>query len=181
MSSRRFNSRGFLAEECLIFCSRYLHDEVKTRFSRYQLEDDAGAETEGDDLSPIFPKIGHPIGSKKKKKGKAFTMDLQLCFEAHRYVLFNTRDEQLEMFIQEHKSLIDNQTRSNAWIRARNHSQEFDNWFKEKVKTVEVPNHLRWLAKGPNIVAKNILDISTMDTDFIRWNEIVDSRLRIME
>ncbi|XP_019253852.1 PREDICTED: uncharacterized protein LOC109232540 [Nicotiana attenuata] len=149
-------AEGFLAEECLNFCSRYLHDGVKTRFSRYQYEDDEGIETEGDNLSPIFPKIGHPIGSKKKRKGKAFSMDLQLCFEAHRYVLFNTGDEQVENFIKEHKSLIDNHTRSNAWVwvRARNHSQEFSNWFKEKVKTIEVPNHLRWLAKGPNMVAK---------------------------
>nr|XP_033516799.1 uncharacterized protein LOC108948268 [Nicotiana tomentosiformis]XP_033516800.1 uncharacterized protein LOC108948268 [Nicotiana tomentosiformis]XP_033516801.1 uncharacterized protein LOC108948268 [Nicotiana tomentosiformis]XP_033516802.1 uncharacterized protein LOC108948268 [Nicotiana tomentosiformis] len=147
-------AEGFLTEECLIFCSRYLHDEVKLRFSRYQTEDDAGAETEGDDLSPIFPKIGHPVRSTKKRKGKTFTTDLQLCFEAHRYVLFNTGDEQIEIFIQDYTSLIDNHTRSNAWIRACNHSLEFGNWFKEKVKIVEVPNHLWWLAKGPNIVAK---------------------------
>ncbi|XP_019261156.1 PREDICTED: uncharacterized protein LOC109239086 [Nicotiana attenuata] len=56
-------AEGFLAEECLNFCSRYLHDGVKTRFSRYQYEDDEGIETEGDNLSPIFPKIGHPIGT----------------------------------------------------------------------------------------------------------------------
>lgn len=89
-----------MAEECLTFCSRYLHDEVKTRFGRYQTEDDEGLETEGDDMSPIFPKIGHPIRCQKKNKGNAFTMGLQLCFEAHRYVLFNTGYEQMEIFIQ---------------------------------------------------------------------------------
>ncbi|XP_075077823.1 uncharacterized protein LOC142164229 [Nicotiana tabacum] len=59
-------AEGFLAEECLTFCSRYLHDGVKTRFSRYQTEDDG--DIKGAKLSPIFPKIGHPIGSKKKRK-----------------------------------------------------------------------------------------------------------------
>nr|XP_016440128.1 PREDICTED: uncharacterized protein LOC107765940 isoform X1 [Nicotiana tabacum] len=125
-------AEGFLAEECLIFCSRYLHDGVKTRFSRYQTEDDG--DIEGANLSPIFPKIGHPIGSEKKRKGKIFPMDLQLCSEAHRYALFNTEDEQVEAFIMEQKNLIDNHTRPNAWVTARNHSRNFADWFKEKVK-----------------------------------------------
>ncbi|XP_070003065.1 uncharacterized protein [Nicotiana sylvestris] len=125
----------FLAEECLNFCSRYLHDGVKTRFSRYQTEDDEVIQIEGDDSSPIFPNIGHPIGT-------------------HRYVLFNTGDEQVEAFIKEHKNFIDNHTKGNAWLKARIHSREFENWLREKVKNVEVPNHLRWLAKGPNTVAK---------------------------
>nr|XP_009780143.1 PREDICTED: uncharacterized protein LOC104229233 [Nicotiana sylvestris]XP_016436588.1 PREDICTED: uncharacterized protein LOC107762720 [Nicotiana tabacum] len=40
-------AEGVLAEECLIFCSRYLHDGVKTRFSRYQVEDDKNVQTKG--------------------------------------------------------------------------------------------------------------------------------------
>ncbi|XP_016460803.1 uncharacterized protein LOC107784235 isoform X1 [Nicotiana tabacum] len=46
----------------LIFCSRYLHDGVKTKFSRYQTVDDEFSQN----LSPIFPNICHLIGSKKK-------------------------------------------------------------------------------------------------------------------
>lgn len=84
-------AEGFLAEECLTFCSRYLHDGMKTRFSRYQTED--YGDIEGANLSPIFPKIGHLIGSKNKRKRKIFSMDLQLCSEAHRYALFNAGDE----------------------------------------------------------------------------------------
>jgi len=55
---------------------------------------------------------------------------------------------------REHKTVIDNHSRSNAWIRAQNHSQEFGNWFKEKVKSIEMHEHLRQLAKGPNTAAK---------------------------
>ncbi|XP_075076842.1 uncharacterized protein LOC142163456 [Nicotiana tabacum] len=80
----------------------------------------------------------HPIGSKKKN---TFPMDPQLCYEAHRYALFNTGDEQVEKFIEEHKNLIVNRSRSNAWERARNHTCEFNNWFAEKVKNIEVPNY----------------------------------------
>ncbi|XP_059290918.1 uncharacterized protein LOC132044455 [Lycium ferocissimum] len=98
---RSINSRGVLAEECLTFCSRYLHDGVKTRFSRYQTEDDDCLQN----LSPIFPNIGHPIGREKKKRN-TFLMDSQSKDEAHRYALFNTGDEQVEKLIEEHKNLI---------------------------------------------------------------------------
>ncbi|XP_019260867.1 PREDICTED: uncharacterized protein LOC109238842 [Nicotiana attenuata] len=139
-------AEGFVADECLTFCSRYLHDGVKTKFSRYQTVDDECSQN----LSPIFPNNGHPIGSKKKN---TFLMNSQLCFETHRYALFNTGDEQMEKFIEEHKNLIVIHSRSNAWVRVRDHSREFSNWFKEKVKNIVVPDYLRWLAKGPNMVA----------------------------
>ncbi|XP_060185066.1 uncharacterized protein LOC132614599 [Lycium barbarum] len=143
---------GFLAEECLTFCSRYLRDSVKTRFSRYQTEDDECVKN----LSHILPKIGHPIGI-EQKKDSTFMMDPQLRYEAHRYALFNTGDEQVENFIEEHKNLMSNHTRSNAWARARNHSREFSNWFEEKVKNVEVPNYLLWLSRMPNVVGKRYI------------------------
>ncbi|KAK6782174.1 hypothetical protein RDI58_019970 [Solanum bulbocastanum] len=128
----------------LIFGLRYLHYGVKTPFSRYRTEDDEDVEKEGDDLSLLFPKLRHLVGNGKKKKGKTFTMDLELSSEVHRYVLFNTGDEQVEDFIKEHKMLIDRNIRSNAWTTAMSHSQEFGNWFKEKVKNVEVPNQCDW-------------------------------------
>ncbi|KAH0688841.1 hypothetical protein KY285_015992 [Solanum tuberosum] len=145
---------GFSAIECLTFISRYLPDIVKTTFSRYQTEDDEDNQTEERDASPLFPKTGHPIGSMNNRKGKTFNMEHHEWFEAHRYALFNTGDEKVETFIKEHKNLIDNRTRGNAWVKAQIHSREFSDWFRDKVKNIEVSNHLRWLAKGPNFVAK---------------------------
>ncbi|XP_060170674.1 uncharacterized protein LOC132601609 [Lycium barbarum] len=142
-------AEGFLAEECLSFCSRYLYDGVKKRFSRYQTEDDECLQN----FSPIFPNIGHPIGRGKKKRN-TFLLDSQSKDEAHRYALFNTGDEQVEKLIEEQKNLMGNHTRSNAWVRARNHSREFSNRFEKKVENVEVPDYLRGLAQGPNSVAK---------------------------
>ncbi|KAM3266146.1 hypothetical protein P3L10_003140 [Capsicum annuum] len=142
-------AEGYLVGECLIFCSRYLHDGVKMQFSRYQTEDEESILN----LSPIFPKNGHPIGS-EKKKNYTFFMDVKLRYEAHRYVLFNTGDEEVKKLIEEHKTSLSSHTRSNAWVRATNHSCEFSSWFKQKVKNVEVSHHLKWLSKGPNMVAK---------------------------
>ncbi|KAH0696655.1 hypothetical protein KY290_014040 [Solanum tuberosum] len=100
---------GVVGRDCLNRSSRYLHDGVKTRFSRYQTEDEECDQN----LSPIFPKI-------------------ELRHEAHRYALFNTGDEQVENLIQEHKNIMSNHSRLNAWARARNHSREFSNWFEKK-------------------------------------------------
>ena len=84
----RFNPEGsilegFVAKEFLTFGSRYLHNGVKTRFSRYQTEDDEDVEEEQDDVSTVFSKVDHPVGNEKKTKGKPFKMDQQLSSEAH--------------------------------------------------------------------------------------------------
>ncbi|KAH0784204.1 hypothetical protein KY290_003802 [Solanum tuberosum] len=86
---------GVVGRDCSNRNSRYLHDGVKTRFSRYQTED----EECNQNLSPIFLKIGHPIG-REKRKDCTFLMDSELRHEAHRYALFNTGDEQVENLIE---------------------------------------------------------------------------------
>jgi hypothetical protein len=89
-------AEGYLADECLIFCSRYMHEGVKTRFSRYWRNDD----TVTNELAPIFPKIGHPIGGKQKKRGKPFTLNELSLTQAHRYALFNCGDKDVEKYIE---------------------------------------------------------------------------------
>lgn len=49
-------AEGYLVEECLTFCSRYLHSGVETRFSRMTRNSDTCD-------------LGHPIGGKKKGEG----------------------------------------------------------------------------------------------------------------
>ncbi|KAH0682613.1 hypothetical protein KY290_021194 [Solanum tuberosum] len=98
---------GFAAIECLTFISRYLPDIVKTIFSRYPTEDDEDNQTEEGDASPLFPKIGHPIGSMNKRNGKTFNMVHHEWFEAHQYALFNTGYEKVEAFIKFHTKTWD--------------------------------------------------------------------------
>ena len=55
-----------------------------------------------DEESPLFPKAGYPLGRKKKgkKKGKSYTLDSNTMTLAHRYVLFNCEDDQVENYIK---------------------------------------------------------------------------------
>ncbi|XP_020249217.1 uncharacterized protein LOC109826604 [Asparagus officinalis] len=120
-------AEGYLAEESLTFCSLYMHDGVKTRFNRYTSmyeRVDVAEET-----SPIFPKIGHPLGGKRKRKGKAFTLDNVDWVNAHRYALYNCDNNEVDNYIREHKLLIKNQSRkrgrTNKWTGAQKHSKDF--------------------------------------------------------
>ncbi|GAB4852064.1 hypothetical protein Ancab_040542 [Ancistrocladus abbreviatus] len=61
-------AKGYLAEECLTFCSRYIHDGVKTRFNQYTRNFEEAPVNENP--SPIFPKVGHPIEGNREGKAR---------------------------------------------------------------------------------------------------------------
>jgi len=84
-------AEGYIVNECLTLCSRYLHSGVETRFSRMPRNI---VKCHPDELgSPIsFSRIGHPIGG--KKKGEAISLDCKSRSQAHRYILFNHDDVQ---------------------------------------------------------------------------------------
>ena len=69
-------AEGYLVEECMTFCSRYL-DDVESKLNRpirnYDVSDNPGI------------LLGHALG-----KGKGFALDNTSWVQAHRYVLFNT-------------------------------------------------------------------------------------------
>lgn len=66
-------AEGYLAEECLTFCSRYLHD-VETKLNR-----------------PLRNYEGKQ-GGNNSKKGKLFLLDNIAWEQAHRYVLSNSNE-----------------------------------------------------------------------------------------
>ena len=74
-------AEGYLAEECMTFCSRYLED-VETRLNRTNrnagLNDHNLAETY------LFQSYGEPIG-----KVEIAELDDISWIQAHRYVLFH--------------------------------------------------------------------------------------------
>ncbi|XP_020270940.1 uncharacterized protein LOC109846125 [Asparagus officinalis] len=150
-------AEGYLAEESLTFCSLYLHDGVKTRFNRYTRKYDEVIDD--DEPSPIFPKIGHPVGGKRKRKGKAFALDDVDWVNAHRYALFNCGNREVGEYIREHKLLIENQPRKRGrrrkWVEAQRHSKDFLVWFKDTVaESQSIPKYMKFFSMGPNNIAK---------------------------
>ena len=64
-------AEAYLAEECLTFCSRYLHEGVQTMLNKSSRNnDECNSEAEAFDL---FPNRGRPI--RGKKKGDLISLD----------------------------------------------------------------------------------------------------------
>lgn len=78
-------AEGYLAQECLTFCSMYLADYVESKFNQTcrteTVSQIAASAPFGLD---IFSSDGHPVGS-----GVAVTFDAETLKKAHQYVLFN--------------------------------------------------------------------------------------------
>ena len=77
-------AEGYLAEECITFCSRFLYDEGAVNNSLYS------APTQVD---------GH-IGTRRNRDGKTIRLkeaDLKAC---HRYILFNCGNKEIEKLIE---------------------------------------------------------------------------------
>lgn len=77
-------AEGYLVDECLTFCSRYMK-RVETRLSRPSRNNDDGGIIE--DVLPIFSMPGRPLG-----KGHIDVLDDSTREKAHQYVLFNCDD-----------------------------------------------------------------------------------------
>ena len=73
-------AEGYIANECVIFCSWYLHS-IEMKFNKLSRNyDDATSELQGG----IFSQTGHTIG-----KIEPYDLDRVTKIQAHRYVLFN--------------------------------------------------------------------------------------------
>uniref|UniRef100_A0A803N3G4 Uncharacterized protein n=1 Tax=Chenopodium quinoa TaxID=63459 RepID=A0A803N3G4_CHEQI len=134
----------------------YLNASVKKRsnwFNKSQEKTD-----EIDEESPLFLKAGYPLGRKKKgkKKGKAYTLYSATMALAHRYVLFNCQDDQVENYIKEHEEFVkkSRDKRKRRWKEAQEHSNEFMVLFREKVVVDNFPDHIKWLYKGPSPIVR---------------------------
>ena len=79
-------AEAYIADECLTFCSRYLHG-VENRFNRLDRnEDGGGSQHQG---LPVFMKLGKPLG---QVNIKVLSYDDWDC--AHLFVLRNCEEVQ---------------------------------------------------------------------------------------
>ncbi|CAA0839975.1 Unknown protein [Striga hermonthica] len=148
-------AEGYLAEECLTFCSRYLHDGSQKK-SKNANQSSVGVGA-FDDKPIMFFKMGHPVGRKRRGKKGVFSLDSDTQKLAHRYVIFNCEDKLVEKYIMEHEDMMTAKSvdkKRKRWRQAQQHSQEFMDWFKKKVELEQVSNHIKWLALGPSHVAR---------------------------
>lgn len=102
-------AEGYLVEEALTFCSRYMNENVDTRLNRPTRNYASG--NEEDMAQRLFPFVGRPLGVRKNGKGKLVEMDRQSLACAHRYVLFNCHE--IQEFIDEHYELTNNKKHQN--------------------------------------------------------------------
>ncbi|KAG8480732.1 hypothetical protein CXB51_025390 [Gossypium anomalum] len=141
-------TEGYLAEECMTFCSRYLED-AETRLNRPSrnagLNDHDLAETY------LFQSYGEPIG-----KVEIVELDDISWIQAHRYVLFH--HDSIELLRNEYKQIL----RSRARSRRLQHreinklfTESFHEWLSQTVWSgKDVNDEIKWLSQGLNRVIK---------------------------
>lgn len=81
-------AEGYLAEECVTFCSRFLGGDAASN-SVYST-----------DLGTCATKVEYHIGTRRNKDGTIFSLNDEEWKESHRYVLFNSGNKAVESLIK---------------------------------------------------------------------------------
>ncbi|XP_027172109.1 uncharacterized protein LOC113771742 [Coffea eugenioides] len=143
-------AEGYIAEECLTFCSFFLADYVETKLNRSNRNEDvAKSSSTGLDL---FSMSTRPLG-----KGIPTKFSDEILRKAHQYVLFNC--DHVNPYINQHYQLIQERNpRAGKHVIELMHSENFASWFANHIEhSIECKGDtllmdLKQLAKGPNIV-----------------------------
>lgn len=79
-------AQGYVAEECLSFCTLYLADYVDSKFNKRARNEDVTESTSSTYSQglDVFSRKGHD-----PKNGKTKIFDAETLKKAHQYVLFN--------------------------------------------------------------------------------------------
>ncbi|WMV29807.1 hypothetical protein MTR67_023192 [Solanum verrucosum] len=131
-------AEGYIANECMTLCSRYLH-RINTKFNRPEGNYDGGLATSNEDLS-IFYLPGKNLGAKVSCELEANELE-----QAHIYILKNCDKviPYLQEFAQNHIDTV------------QNSDQEFIEWFKDMVAQLHKTDNSRLienlfsLSRGP--------------------------------
>ena len=80
-------AEGYLAEECVTFCSRFLSV-------------DGGTENNSNDFGRCPTNLEYHIGTKKNKDGQIFNLKHADWKAMHHYILFNSDNMEIESLIE---------------------------------------------------------------------------------
>ncbi|XP_074373767.1 uncharacterized protein LOC141714130 [Apium graveolens] len=132
-------AEGYLVEECLTFCSRFFDEQSKS----------------GTDTKDSHTYGGYPIGSRRSREGKSIHLDNKTWTNAHRYILFNYENVEIEKLKDEHHTLVKKDDKLKRYKRERMHTTDFQKWLKDVVqKRDEISLELSSLVRGPRHSAK---------------------------
>ncbi|XP_070025158.1 uncharacterized protein [Nicotiana sylvestris] len=90
-----------------------------------------------------------PLGA---KKSDPIVLDDMSLNQAHIYLLNNC--DEVQEYIREYEVEVSNQRRGSKWSKAKNHSQNFSQWFEIRSLKEDVPDLIKQLSIGPNSIAK---------------------------
>ncbi|XP_016173008.1 uncharacterized protein LOC107615464 [Arachis ipaensis] len=133
-------AEGYLSEEILIFCARYL-DNVESRINRPMRVDDRLRDLMPDESATMYPEVGKAVGA------AFFTLAHQL--KNSKLIVIDFRAIT--------KRKLRSRTRSQSHIDNVVH-RKFSEWFKREVLLGSImhPNQLQLLACGPNVQASRL-------------------------
>ncbi|KAH0668380.1 hypothetical protein KY285_029586 [Solanum tuberosum] len=156
--NRRY-PEGCIAEtrveiDCMNLFSKYLHQGVHTRFNKRARNNDECDLSDVETVS-LFPNKGVPLGAKKTDP---LILDNKSLSQAHAYLLGNC--DEVQEYIRVHEQEVNNQPRRSKWRKAKSHCQNFSQWFETLALQEDVPDLIKQLSRGPNSVAKDILDLT---------------------
>ncbi|XP_071688802.1 uncharacterized protein [Rutidosis leptorrhynchoides] len=144
-------AEGYLAEECLSFCSLYLASDVETIHNKTSRNHDDGGD---DTVLPIFCMPGRPIGATNVVKLGYDTLAI-----AHSHVLFNCSE--IDFLRTEHQNILSHQNPKKRKGDIQHlHSQEFEEWLSDYVdedmtsRDNRITSDIETLTNGPSEVVK---------------------------
>ncbi|XP_020960860.1 uncharacterized protein LOC110263615 [Arachis ipaensis] len=150
-------AEGYLAEESLTFCSRYI-DDMETRFNRpSRLCYDPPYE-----MSSVLPKLGTPHGGHSN-----FNLTKIEKLQAHRYVVFNRED--VKPYINAFRDHIRRTSKGRRLSPAeieKKVNKDFVDWFQalsvNPDNPYEMSTDIKFLARGPMMNARrfSVYDIN---------------------
>ncbi|XP_043714728.1 uncharacterized protein LOC122663088 [Telopea speciosissima] len=146
-------AEGYIAEECIIICSRYF-EGVETRLNRPSRND---VSLDVEDPHSIFSSIGRPLG-----KCELLHLEMRERNQAHRCVLVHYKgiNEYQQLHLKEIKRQLGRNSRPKKVMDL--HDKDFPKWFNEHIlklrqNGIEVLEHIKCLARGPNSKARSYM------------------------
>ncbi|XP_057719684.1 uncharacterized protein LOC130934112 [Arachis stenosperma] len=163
-------AEGYVAEEALTFCSRYL-EGIETRFNRPPRVDDHPDDNYSTHVDSLFPQMGNSKGA-----FTVFELSPMEKKQAHRYVVLNC--PYVKPFIDDFKDFVRRRSKgrrpSNVEIEKRV-NKDFVTWFPAQLMNPDVMNtvheDLRYLARGPSRYAKRFSTFSINGFSFRTTNQ----------